>query len=147
LSEAYLHSGIVFGGGSTLLEEPILIENVAEEPFLAQRREALLREGIRSMLVMPLRAHGQPNGTLVFYWKAPHRLSESESRIAVALGNLAAAALGTADLYDRQLQLRAESEAGERRSAFLAEAGAVLASSLDYEATLTSVAKLAVPAF
>ena len=39
-----------------------------------------------------------------------------------------------------------EPQQAARQAAFLAEAGAVLASSLDYEATLTSVANLAVPA-
>ena len=40
---------------------------------------------------------------------------------------------------------RLEAERQERKSAFLAEASTVLASSLDYETTLASVAKLAVP--
>jgi PAS domain S-box-containing protein len=40
---------------------------------------------------------------------------------------------------------REAAEAGEQRARFLAEASAALASSLDYEATLRSVAQLAVP--
>lgn len=40
---------------------------------------------------------------------------------------------------------RAEAEAAERRAVFLAEAGAALTESLDYEATLQRVAALAVP--
>src|SRR6202011_419805 len=70
-----------------------------------------------------------------------------ETRIAVALGNLAAAALGTSTLYEQQTTLRQSAESSELRSRFLAQAGAVLSSSLDYEATLASVADLAVPAF
>jgi PAS domain S-box-containing protein len=42
---------------------------------------------------------------------------------------------------------RAEAEAAARRSKFLAEASQILASSLDYEATLSSVTRLAVPVF
>jgi PAS domain S-box-containing protein len=42
---------------------------------------------------------------------------------------------------------RAEAEAAARRSKLLAEASQVLASSLDYEATLASVTRLAVPRF
>ncbi|HKH43303.1 MAG TPA: ATP-binding protein [Thermoanaerobaculia bacterium] len=38
-----------------------------------------------------------------------------------------------------------EAEAAQRRSAFLAEASALLAASLDYEATLSSLARLTVP--
>ncbi|MBI1735134.1 MAG: GAF domain-containing protein [Candidatus Rokubacteria bacterium] len=42
---------------------------------------------------------------------------------------------------------RAEAEAAARRAKFLAEASQVLASSLDYEATLKAVTRLAVPTF
>ena len=40
---------------------------------------------------------------------------------------------------------REHAQAAERRNAFLAEAGEILAASLDYEGTLASVARLAVP--
>jgi PAS domain S-box-containing protein len=40
---------------------------------------------------------------------------------------------------------RARAEASERRAAFLAEASRILSSSLEYEATLSTVARLAVP--
>ncbi|MDP9369631.1 MAG: ATP-binding protein [Chloroflexota bacterium] len=45
----------------------------------------------------------------------------------------------------REQAARAEAEAGQRRLAFLAEASAALAASLDYEVTLSTVARLAVP--
>ncbi|MBI3911015.1 MAG: PAS domain S-box protein [Armatimonadetes bacterium] len=48
-------------------------------------------------------------------------------------------------LLARERAARAEAEAAQRRFAFLAEAGRILASSLDYEATLNSVAHLVVP--
>lgn len=99
------------------------------------------------MLVVPLHIHGEPAGTVAFYWRSFHRFTDSEIRIASALGNMAAAALGTSDLYEREKQLRSQAQLAEQRAAFLAEAGSLLASSLDYETTLRSVAKLAVPAF
>lgn len=89
--------------------------------------------------------HGEIGGTIVFYHRRPHRFTESELRLGAALGNLAAAALGTAELYERQVELRSEAEHLQRRAAFLSEAGAVLGSSLDYEATLARVAQAAVP--
>lgn len=49
------------------------------------------------------------------------------------------------NLLQLERKARAAAEAAEGRSAFLAEASAVLASSLDYETTLKRVAKLAVP--
>src|SRR5262245_40710942 len=42
---------------------------------------------------------------------------------------------------------RLEAEASERRSAFLAEAGTMLATTLDYERTLINISRLAIPAF
>ena len=50
-----------------------------------------------------------------------------------------------ASLYETERRARARAEAAERRSSFLAKASGVLASSLDYRATLASVARLAVP--
>ncbi|HEY3083034.1 MAG TPA: ATP-binding protein [Chloroflexota bacterium] len=46
---------------------------------------------------------------------------------------------------ERERAARAEAEAAQRRLEFLSEAGALAATSLDYETTLTSVAHLAVP--
>jgi len=47
---------------------------------------------------------------------------------------------------ERERQARTDAEAARRRLELLADASAVLASSIDYETTLTSVARLAVPA-
>jgi PAS domain S-box-containing protein len=120
--------------------EPIVAEDIRTFPALAARRAALEREGIRSMLASPLRVHGETAGTLVFYFRAPHRFTEVETEIAGALTNLASAALATAGLYDAQRRSRQQAD-------FLAEASAALASSLDYEGTLKRVASLAVPHF
>src|SRR5207237_9715496 len=48
-------------------------------------------------------------------------------------------------LMDLERKARLEAEADKRRNAFLSEASALLASSLEYEATLAAVAPLAVP--
>ncbi|HEY7068202.1 MAG TPA: cache domain-containing protein [Chloroflexota bacterium] len=50
-----------------------------------------------------------------------------------------------ADLLAKEQAARARAEAAEQRFAFLAEASTLLASSLDYHATLVSIARLAVP--
>lgn len=47
--------------------------------------------------------------------------------------------------FIREQAARMEAEASEQRAVFLAEAGAILASSLDYETTLATTARLAVP--
>jgi PAS domain S-box-containing protein len=50
-----------------------------------------------------------------------------------------------ADLLRREQAVRADAEHAHRRAAFLAEASRVLAGSLDYDVTLATVARLAIP--
>jgi PAS domain S-box-containing protein len=148
LSEEYAKTEFVSTADApNLPDTPLLFENARREPLLKRKRRLLRAEGIRSMLVIPLRIVGEPSGTVAFYWRAPHKFSPGEVRIGTALGNLAAAALGAAELYDAQIQSRARAEWLESRSELLAQAGAILSSSLDYNATLANVAKLAVPEF
>jgi signal transduction histidine kinase len=148
LSQGYRDAIIPASSSSSAMPEtPTSIEDVNESPMLVHRRPLYASEGIRSLLVVPLRIHGESSGTLTFYYHQPHRATDSEIQVATALGNLAAAALGTADLYEDQRILRAQAEDAERRASFLAEASIILASSLDYETTLQSVARLAVPRF
>jgi signal transduction histidine kinase len=118
--------------------EPIAAERVDELPLLASRREAYAREGIQSMLAIPLVVHDEGTASLVFYYRTPHRFTSEEIEIARALGNLAGAALRTADLHDEQRH-------SERQALFIARAASALAASLDYQQTLKTVAQLAVP--
>jgi PAS domain S-box-containing protein len=118
--------------------DPIAAEDVNAAPALERRREAYAREGIRSILAIPLSAEGIANATLVFYFRQPHRFRAVEIDTARAFGNLAGAALHTADLHVQQ-------EHRERQALFLARAAAALAGSLDYRQTLRTLAWLAVP--
>jgi PAS domain S-box-containing protein len=148
LSETYSGSvtdteGIV----DRLPREPLAVEDVEQAPFASLRREAYKSEGIRSLISVPLQMHGDLAGTLVFYYRTKHRFAPLEIRMASALGNLAASALSTADLYARETELRRKAEAEEKKAQFLARAGQVLSSSLNYEETLSAVVDLAVPSF
>lgn len=134
-----------FNDADILPAAPVVIEKREDAPFRADRTEAWTREGIASLITVPLRIRGELSGTIVFYYRTPHRFSNLETRVAAALGNLAAAALQTSELYQREIALRQLAQAEERKANFLAEAGQLLSSSLDYEATLTSVVDLAVP--
>ncbi len=129
------------------MRAPMLIEDVGSAPFGRSRTDLHRAEGIQALVTVPLRIHGEATGTLVFYYRSPHRFTELETRLTSALGNLAASALSAAEFYERENRLRQRAEAEETRARFLAEAGRVLSSSLDYEATLRKVAELAVPSF
>jgi len=95
------------------------------------------REGIRSAMVVPWIAGAGINGAIVYYWRNPHQFSPDDADYALALSNLSATAMN-------RLALNEQSRREKQRLAFLAEASAVLASSLDYESTLKRVARLAV---
>jgi signal transduction histidine kinase len=127
--------------------EPQVIPDVENAPLFANRVKAYRQEGIRSLVTHPLRLHGSFSGTLVFYYRQMHHFTEQEIRIAGSLANLAAAALGTSDLYERQKTLRSLAETAAQRTALLADIGATLASSLDIDHALATIAEMTVPFF
>jgi PAS domain S-box-containing protein len=93
----------------------------------------------RSAMAVPLVAQGRVLGALTFAWsESGHRYDESDTVVAEELGRRAAVAIENARLYRSELE-------AQRRIAFLVEASDVLASSLDYDETLTALARLAVP--
>ncbi|MEP6592714.1 MAG: PAS domain S-box protein, partial [Acidobacteriota bacterium] len=130
---------------TALLSRPMAVADVLAEPLLAHQHRDYEAEGIRSMLVCPMRLAGGRAGTLTFYYRTPHSFSDAEVQTGQALANIAAAALATAELYDEQRRERQQAEHARRQAAFLADAATILSRSLDYEHTLAAVARLAVP--
>jgi PAS domain S-box-containing protein len=129
----------------TVFSNPLAVPDVAAQPMVAEHLAAYRDEGIRAMLVCPMRLRGGRAGTLTFYYRTPHAFSDVDMQTGQALANLAAAALTTADLYEEQRTQRAAAESASGQSAFLADVAAILSRSLDYERTLAAVARLAVP--
>jgi signal transduction histidine kinase/ActR/RegA family two-component response regulator len=125
--------------------EPLVCENVQATSILADMRDAYTREGIVSMVVFPLTIRGQRSGTMVFYFRQRTTFRQVDIQVGAALANLVAAALTAADLYDEHRHAREAADHARQQAAFLAQSGTVLSSSLDYEATLRSVADLSVP--
>jgi signal transduction histidine kinase/GAF domain-containing protein/ActR/RegA family two-component response regulator len=146
LSDSYqLGATIPLDAALAIDNEPVCIPDTRKSFHVPERRPFLEAEGIRGILIMPLKIAGELSATLVFYYRRPHRFSAAELRVAGALANLAASAMHTAELYQNQEQTRIAAERARRRSAFLAEASSVLASSLNHETTLATVAYLAIP--
>lgn len=93
----------------------------------------------RAFAVIPLVLEdGPPLGTLTIGFLEPREFSEDDQRFLGALAAQCAQALDRA-------RLAAAGQEARRRVEFLAEASRVLASSLDHEATLGRVARLALP--
>ena len=133
------------GGPGAPFSEPLVCEDIDTVPGVAALRDAYHREGIASMIVFPLLIHGERSGTMAFYSRRRRTYHEVDVQVGVALSNIVAAALTTAELYDEQRKSREAADSARQQSAFLADAGTVLSASLDYEATLKAVARLAVP--
>jgi PAS domain S-box-containing protein len=133
------------GGPLVPFSSPMILEDVAGAPMLAEMRDAYAREGIVSMVVFPLIIRGSRLGTMVFYSRNRREFRDVDVQVGSALANLAAAALTTAELYQEQRAGREAADHARQLAAFLAEAGTALSASLDYEATLKAVAQLAVP--
>jgi K+-sensing histidine kinase KdpD/ActR/RegA family two-component response regulator len=131
--------------------EPIIVQPQDlldhSTPLLRERWESYDKEGIRSLMILPLYIHGNVTGTLVFYCRNAHAFSDVEVESAQAMANIAAAALTTSELYEAQLLNRQKAEEAALRESFVAAAGAILAQSLDYQTTLANVARAAVPEF
>jgi PAS domain S-box-containing protein len=90
-------------------------------------------------LVVPLIGRdGRNIGVVELSDKEEGDFTEQDEAILVQLAQMASANLENARLY-------AEAEAAEHRVTFLAEAGSVLARSLDFEITLRNIAQLVVP--
>jgi transcriptional regulator with GAF, ATPase, and Fis domain len=131
------------GGASSAampFPDPLRVPDVAAEPMLGEQLAAYRDEGIRSMLVCPMRLGAERAGTLVFYYRTPQVFSDMDVWTGQALANLAAAALTSADLYDQLRSQRNAAESARRQAALLADAAAILSRSLDYEQTLAAVA-------
>jgi signal transduction histidine kinase/putative methionine-R-sulfoxide reductase with GAF domain len=128
---AQLRTGVVVDDYRTApFAQPIVVERTIASAALG---EPLLFEGeLRGVIT----ASADP-GERTFGEQDRQVLSLFAAQVTIAIEH--------AQLHESRDQALAEAEARRRRAGFLAEASATLASSLDYDATLQQVARLAVP--
>ncbi|HEV2580941.1 MAG TPA: GAF domain-containing protein, partial [Ktedonobacteraceae bacterium] len=102
--------------------------------------------GLTSYMGIPLIARNRVIGALTFSSTRPDRLyTQDDVFFAQELARRIALTLDNAQLYQASQEEIAERRQIEQNLRFLAEASKLLASSLDYETTLTHVTYLAVP--
>jgi signal transduction histidine kinase len=77
--------------------QPLAVSDVFALELLAPRRDAYRAEGIVALMTVPLPIRSERRATLVAYHRRPHDYTETELRVGVALGHIAAAALGNAE--------------------------------------------------
>jgi len=114
LSRTFTSEAITDDGPITFFE-PVVIEDVTQPPLrIEYRRAAYAREGIKSLVSIPMIDHGRPTASLVLYYRSRHKPTDLELRVAVALSQLAAAAI-------RNARLLTEAQEGNRlKDEFLA---------------------------
>ena len=119
LSEKYAAQRVP---GSVLpFTHPLEVDDVHSAPMLASRLESYEREGLRSLLAVPLPIGGQRIGSLVAYYRTPCQTGEIERRVGITLGQIVGAALWNAETYEALHHSRALAEHHAERMAALAE--------------------------
>src|SRR5215212_4689843 len=117
-------------GYTLLTNEPVIIEDLRSETRFGGS-PLLLEHGVISGMSVIIRTGDPPFGVLGAYAKQRRVFTEDELYFLRAVANVLASTI--------------EREQAEETLRFLAEAGAVLSSSLDYRMTLANVARLVVP--
>jgi len=104
LSESYLAKGAVAVAKSgidqtVLTNMPVEVGDVRRDPGF-QYAEAAAREGLASVLALPLAARGHVIGVMRIYTAAPHAFSGAERAFLGAIANLGAQAIQRTRLYE-----------------------------------------------
>lgn len=104
LSKGYLTKGPVEVKSSLIDSEalcgaPVVIHDVRTDPRF-QYQEAARREGIVSVLCVPLEVHGKAIGVIRVYTSEPSVFNQDDIHFLSVLASLAALAIENASLYD-----------------------------------------------
>jgi GAF domain-containing protein len=104
LSKGYLTKGPVEVKSSLIDSQalhgtPVVIHDVRDDPRF-QYQEAARREGIVSVLCVPLEVHGKAIGVIRVYTSEPCDFHEDDIHFLSVLASLAALAIENASLYD-----------------------------------------------
>ncbi|MSQ15615.1 MAG: hypoxanthine phosphoribosyltransferase [Dehalococcoidia bacterium] len=102
LSEEYITKGPVKAERSiaeVMQGTTVLVKDVTTDPRIQYRREAK-KEGITSILSIPVFLHQETIGVMRLYTKDPHDFSKDEVEFASSIANLGAIAIENAKLYE-----------------------------------------------
>lgn len=116
LSKPRLSMAESFLGIVVRRRKPMQLENV-QTSSRYQHSEIARREGLVSLLSVPLVFDQQATGTLSVYTSQPHSFSNEEIRILSALADLSAVAIEKARLYERIVDMEEQLRQNEKLSA------------------------------
>ncbi len=112
LSESYLEKGhlqVDEAIARALAGQPVLILHAGNDPRV-QYREHAVREGIASILTVPMLLRDEPIGALRLYTAEPHEFAEDEITFAGVIADLGAIAIDNARRYENIRRSNADLE-------------------------------------
>jgi len=131
-----------FAGRVAARRHPIVIDDVDHADII----NPLLREkGLKVVLGVPIEVEDKLLGVLHVGSLTERKFDDDDIRTLELVADRVAVPVVQSQLYGAERDSRKRLEGVRRQLGFLADASAVLGSSLDYETTLASVARLAVP--
>src|SRR2546428_2143156 len=134
--------GAGFVGRVAAEKRPVVIEQVDHTQLV----HPVLREsGIRSLLGLPILFEGRVIGVLHVGTLHPRHFRRDDAQLLQVVADRIGLGIEYSRLYQEECAARARSEVEQRRTRFLVNLSALLATTPDYEATLRNLARLAVP--
>ena len=133
-----LQPGEGFSGQVVRTGEPLVVNDLSRDQRLA--RDVMRREGLRSLIVVPLRSKAEVLGTLFVVTREECAFIDRDTRLLESIGQQVGLAVDNARLFDT-VQRRAE------QFRVIAEVGRQITSTLDTEAALVRLVQLIREAF
>jgi K+-sensing histidine kinase KdpD len=136
------------GANSEVLRtgRPFRSNDYANDPRIGEEHRAALRaDGLVGVISVPVRIGERIEAVLFVARRSRRPFTERDERLLLRLADHAAVAIHNSRLYQAERSARAAAETSEHRAQFLAEASRRLVSSLEFERTLSGIARLAVP--
>ncbi len=127
--------------------EPLVVSDAVKHELFSSDPHVTRRQP-RAMLCLPILRQAELQGLLYLENSlAAGAFTSNRLPALTLLASQAAISMQSAMLLEQERVAREAAEGAERRSAFLSEAGVLLAESLDYEATLGRLSRLCVKLF
>jgi len=108
-----LKLGEGFNGMVALTGEPAYIEDASRDPRLT--KQAVIYEGIRSEMIVPLKSKGKVMGTLCVAKHERYEFTKDEMETLTAIGNQIGVALENARLYEKEREFAEKLRMSEER--------------------------------
>jgi PAS domain S-box-containing protein len=102
-----------FNGKVAQNGEPLFVEDVSQDPSVT--KIAVVKEGIRSQLIVPLKSKGKVVGTLCVAMRGRRQFRRDEVELLTAIGNQIGVAVENARLYEQEREATRQLRVSEER--------------------------------